>query len=142
MPGTQLYTASDAGILFNPYVSNIVYPVPGPALIAGAPSSVAQAVSVATATSSATLPGGDAGGSNPTTAPANPTTTTVRTTLTTSTTSPRPVTTSTTSTAAAPTGGAVQSKWGQCGGIGWTGPIQCVAGSTCSVINAHYSQCV
>ncbi|GLB40266.1 putative candidate xylanase, Glycoside hydrolase family 10 [Lyophyllum shimeji] len=32
--------------------------------------------------------------------------------------------------------------WGQCGGIGWTGPTTCVAGSTCTVSNPYYSQCL
>jgi hypothetical protein len=34
------------------------------------------------------------------------------------------------------------SKWGQCGGIGYTGPTACVAGSTCVVSNSYYSQCL
>ncbi|KAA1476236.1 endo-1,4-B-xylanase A [Dentipellis sp. KUC8613] len=32
--------------------------------------------------------------------------------------------------------------WGQCGGIGWTGPTTCVAGTTCVVSNPYYSQCL
>ncbi|KAK1222862.1 hypothetical protein PQX77_014284 [Marasmius sp. AFHP31] len=32
--------------------------------------------------------------------------------------------------------------WGQCGGIGWTGPTTCVAGSSCVVSNPYYSQCI
>lgn len=40
-----------------------------------------------------------------------------------------------------PTGGTVP-KWGQCGGRGWTGPTQCVAGTTCTVGNPYYSQCL
>ncbi|KAI0032821.1 cellobiohydrolaseII, partial [Vararia minispora EC-137] len=28
------------------------------------------------------------------------------------------------------------------GGIGWTGPTTCAAGSTCTVSNAYYSQCI
>ncbi|KAI9709713.1 MAG: mannan endo-1,4-beta-mannosidase A-1 [Bogoriella megaspora] len=35
-----------------------------------------------------------------------------------------------------------QSAWGQCGGTGWTGATTCVAGYTCSVSNAYYSQCI
>ncbi|KAG6907753.1 Exoglucanase [Tephrocybe rancida] len=51
------------------------------------------------------------------------------------------VTTSTpTSTAKSST--ATQAKWGQCGGIGWTGPTVCAAGSTCQVGNPWYSQCL
>ncbi|KAI3607543.1 pectate lyase [Moniliophthora roreri] len=34
------------------------------------------------------------------------------------------------------------SQWGQCGGIGWTGPITCASGSTCTYSNPYYSQCV
>jgi hypothetical protein len=32
--------------------------------------------------------------------------------------------------------------WGQCGGIGWTGPKTCVSGSTCTTSNEWYSQCI
>jgi len=27
---------------------------------------------------------------------------------------------------------AQSAEWGQCGGLGWTGPTTCVAGSTCT----------
>ncbi|THH06716.1 hypothetical protein EW145_g3894 [Phellinidium pouzarii] len=37
---------------------------------------------------------------------------------------------------------AQQSVYGQCGGIGWTGATTCVAGSTCTVLNDYYSQCL
>ena len=33
-------------------------------------------------------------------------------------------------------------EWGQCGGIGWTGPTTCVAGSVCTKQNDYYSQCL
>ncbi|KAF4151936.1 hypothetical protein CNMCM6069_002826 [Aspergillus lentulus] len=46
------------------------------------------------------------------------------------------------STTTAPTAGATQSKWGQCGGSGWTGPTACASGSTCSSANPWYSQCL
>ncbi|KAF5387593.1 hypothetical protein D9757_006522 [Collybiopsis confluens] len=32
--------------------------------------------------------------------------------------------------------------WGQCGGIGWTGPTTCASGSTCTVGNPYFSQCL
>ncbi|CAE6357023.1 unnamed protein product [Rhizoctonia solani] len=32
--------------------------------------------------------------------------------------------------------------WGQCGGMAWTGPTTCVAGSSCTLINPYYSQCL
>ncbi|KAJ4248382.1 hypothetical protein NW762_012715 [Fusarium torreyae] len=38
--------------------------------------------------------------------------------------------------------GPRQVKYGQCGGLGWTGPTQCVAGSTCKEQNQWYSQCL
>ena len=55
-----------------------------------------------------------------------------------------PTTTSApTTTPTQPAGGAgVAQKYGQCGGIGWTGPTTCAAGSTCQVGNAYYSQCL
>ncbi|GIJ83038.1 hypothetical protein Asppvi_001555 [Aspergillus pseudoviridinutans] len=37
---------------------------------------------------------------------------------------------------------AQQSLYGQCGGNGWTGSTQCVAGACCSSINAWYYQCL
>ncbi|KAJ7224962.1 hypothetical protein B0H12DRAFT_1030704 [Mycena haematopus] len=32
--------------------------------------------------------------------------------------------------------------YGQCGGIGWTGPTSCVSRSTCTFQNPYYSQCL
>ncbi|GLI78230.1 hypothetical protein PoHVEF18_006539 [Penicillium ochrochloron] len=67
-----------------------------------------------------------------------PATTTTKAISTTSTTSqPSTITTVPTTTV-----GATQTKWGQCGGSGWTGPTACAAGSTCSAGNPYYSQCV
>ncbi|KAF3903570.1 Exoglucanase-6A [Arthrobotrys entomopaga] len=37
---------------------------------------------------------------------------------------------------------AQSPAWGQCGGIGWTGPSTCVSGYTCTYGNDYYSQCV
>ncbi|KAF5363206.1 hypothetical protein D9758_008373 [Tetrapyrgos nigripes] len=37
---------------------------------------------------------------------------------------------------------AQQPIWGQCGGIGWTGATACASGSTCTVSNPYYSQCI
>lgn len=37
---------------------------------------------------------------------------------------------------------AQSPEWGQCGGIGWTGPTTCVAGTTCVESNPYYSQCL
>ncbi|KAJ7440858.1 CEL4a mannanase [Mycena latifolia] len=32
--------------------------------------------------------------------------------------------------------------WGQCGGVSWTGPTTCAAGSVCTFSSAYYSQCL
>ncbi|TFK31803.1 cellobiohydrolase I [Crucibulum laeve] len=42
----------------------------------------------------------------------------------------------------APPSGATQVKYGQCGGIGYTGPTVCASGSKCTVSNQYYSQCL
>ncbi|KAF3922314.1 hypothetical protein ABW20_dc0109262 [Dactylellina cionopaga] len=78
-----------------------------------------------------------------TTTPSTTPATTPRTT--TPSTTPRTTTPSTTTqvpttTSSAP--GAQQTKWGQCGGIGFTGPTNCVSGSTCQALNPYYSQCL
>ncbi|KAH8660107.1 glycosyl hydrolase family 45 protein [Xylariales sp. PMI_506] len=51
-------------------------------------------------------------------------------------------TTTSSSTSTSSSTGAAQTKYGQCGGIGWTGPTTCASGSTCTVLNAYYSQCL
>lgn len=66
------------------------------------------------------------------------------TTLTTTTTS-RPGTTTTTTTRPPTTTTTVPGtvpKWGQCGGINYTGPTQCVSGTTCTKLNDWYFQCL
>nr|GAT47956.1 predicted protein [Mycena chlorophos] len=54
--------------------------------------------------------------------------------------------TTTTSTSTAPsgggTGGTCSAEWGQCGGIGWSGATCCASGTTCTVSNSYYSQCL
>ncbi|PBK88327.1 mannanase [Armillaria gallica] len=37
---------------------------------------------------------------------------------------------------------AAVPEWGQCGGIGWTGPTTCDSGSVCTVLNDYYYQCL
>ncbi|EGY20564.1 hypothetical protein VD0002_g8055 [Verticillium dahliae] len=60
------------------------------------------------------------------------------------TTTVRPATTTArpTSTPPATGSGPEVPRWGQCGGSGYTGPTRCVAGSTCTVSNQYYSQCL
>ncbi|KAI0085767.1 cellulase [Irpex rosettiformis] len=50
---------------------------------------------------------------------------------------------SSTSVASQPTQPAQGSvaQWGQCGGIGFTGPTVCASPFTCHVLNPYYSQC-
>ncbi|KAL7942254.1 glycoside hydrolase family 5 protein [Trichoderma barbatum] len=37
---------------------------------------------------------------------------------------------------------AQQTSWGQCGGIGYGGPTDCVPGTSCSTLNSYYAQCI
>ncbi|RPA93487.1 hypothetical protein L873DRAFT_1793617 [Choiromyces venosus 120613-1] len=46
----------------------------------------------------------------------------------------------TTTTATASPTGTLAAKYGQCGGVGWSGPTACVSGSTCTRLNDYYSQ--
>lgn len=135
--GTALYEAGDPGIRFPLYNEPINYPVPGPALIAGVPSTVAQVSTRATATSSPFLPGGGGGNPGPTSAPGggnggggggggNP---------------QPPQTTTPPGNGNGGGGGGGQTRWGQCGGSGWNGPTACAQGS-CSTLNPYYAQCV
>ncbi|KAF3932374.1 hypothetical protein ABW19_dt0202178 [Dactylella cylindrospora] len=83
--------------------------------------------------------------SRTTTTSSRTTLTTSRTTTTTSrttTTSSRTTTPSTTTTTTTTASGPLQSQWGQCGGIGWTGPTSCAPPATCKVLNPYYSQCL
>lgn len=64
-----------------------------------------------------------------------PVITTTQAPTTTLTTSARPTTTT-----AAP--GPEQTRWGQCGGIGWNGPTRCQSPWTCQRQNDWYSQCL
>ncbi|KAL7780827.1 glycoside hydrolase family 5 protein [Trichoderma afarasin] len=35
-----------------------------------------------------------------------------------------------------------QTTWGQCGGIGYSGPTSCTSGTSCSTLNSYYAQCI
>jgi cellulose 1,4-beta-cellobiosidase len=41
-----------------------------------------------------------------------------------------------------PATGGEADQWGQCGGIGWTGPTACKSGFTCTTLNDYYFQCL
>ncbi|KAK6344190.1 hypothetical protein TWF696_007831 [Orbilia brochopaga] len=73
-----------------------------------------------------------------TTSSSRTTTTTSRITTTASRTTTTTTTTTRTTTANTPT----QTQWGQCGGVGWTGPTVCANGLICKSLNAYYSQCL
>ncbi|KAI2629265.1 carbohydrate-binding module family 1 protein [Hypomontagnella submonticulosa] len=163
--GTKLYNAQDPGIVVNIYTTGLSYTIPGPALIAGASSSVAQSSSAITATGTATAGNGGAAPTNPpvasttaaqtsaaeTAAPvptsqpqSNTAAVPTPTTLATSTraASPTSAPAVTTEAPAIPTGGVnVQSLYGQCGGSNFAGPTACAEG-TCKSWNPYYFQCV
>lgn len=165
--GTALYTASDPGILFNPYVTITSYTIPGPAVMAGASSgsgsssggsaSTTSAASGTTAAASATAPATSASNAATTSAAATPTTTSttgedddgcpadetdaastaVPTTLVTAT---RATTASATQTSGA-SNAVGAALYAQCGGTGFTGSTTCAEG-TCVKQNDYYSQCL
>lgn len=68
--------------------------------------------------------------------------TSVKTSTTTTTTTSSTTKASSTTTSTAPAGTCTVSIYGQCGGTGYTGCTVCTSGSTCTVQNAYYSQCV
>ncbi|KAL2070936.1 hypothetical protein VTL71DRAFT_13962 [Oculimacula yallundae] len=57
-------------------------------------------------------------------------------------TSVKPTSSAAATTSAAPSTGGTVPMWGQCGGIGYVGPTECVAGATCKANGEYYSQCV
>lgn len=131
----QSYTYADKGLVFNLYNSDAKsYVAPG-----GAVSSIA-----------ASNPGigpVPAAGSKPTTQPTTavqPATTTKPTTTAAAT--PTKITTvtikpTTTASSGGSSSGTV-AKYGQCGGLNYSGPTQCASGSTCKFNNDWYSQCL
>ncbi|KAG5949457.1 hypothetical protein E4U53_005873 [Claviceps sorghi] len=169
--GTELYKATDPGILSNIWVPDLKYKIPGPPLIPGVPASIDQNPGQAKPAPTAAPGDGSGDGSGAAPAPA-----------TTLATSVRPPQANPTDVHAAPTnppgkpcpggkkgkgkkckgkkakgkkgkekkpkeGGSkdhqpAQSLYGQCGGINWTGPTACVDGATCKVQNPWYSQCL
>jgi hypothetical protein len=50
--------------------------------------------------------------------------------------------TTSTSTTTSSASGATQTHYGQCGGVGWTGPTSCASPYTCTFSSAYYSQCL
>ncbi|KJA26910.1 carbohydrate-binding module family 1 protein [Hypholoma sublateritium FD-334 SS-4] len=143
------YSATDPGILINIYQSLTTYAIPGPTPYGTAVPTIAATAFPTTATwNTASEPTafptvwpGSAGGSAPTS---------VKTTVTPTTTAPTTVKTTVTPTTTVKTTTAVPTTtstagaaalYGQCGGIGWTGPTTCAQG-TCQATNSYYSQCL
>jgi len=115
------YKASDPGIQINIYQNLNSYVAPGPAVIAGGTEAVAGKA-----------------GSTVTASPGAPQTTQAPPRSSTLVTSARPVTTS-----ASNGGGCTPiAKYQQCGGTGYTGCGTCASGSSCSVVNPYYHQCL
>jgi len=129
IPGA--YKASDPGIGLTIHTLLTQYVAPGPAVYSGGTTKSAGApcsgIETGTATG-ATIP-------TPTKAPTSASSGFATTTVA----GVKP----TTSAAATGSGsGAVVPKYGQCGGIGWTGATVCAAGSTCQASGSYYSQCL
>lgn len=148
--GTELYKATDPGILVNIYTSISTYVVPGPTMYSGAVS-ISQASSAITATGTATTGSGGTGGTTTTGASTATTTTTsssggstssTSTTTRTTATTTSQATTLTTTTSSGGGSTSTQSLYGQCGGSGWTGATACSSQATCTSYNDFYSQCV
>ncbi|KAJ5633445.1 hypothetical protein N7490_009784 [Penicillium lividum] len=168
--GTELYSATDAGILVNIYSSLSTYEVPGPTLYSGAVS-VTQSTSAITSTGTATTGSGDSiqattstdvaamGTSIPSTnSPVSSTTSTTSAEVSEpvtsveldSTSSPTVfttasssiITTAPSSTSITAVMGSAQSLYGQCGGVNWTGATACTTQAVCSSMNPYYYQCV
>ncbi|KAG9121201.1 hypothetical protein FRC07_002949 [Ceratobasidium sp. 392] len=111
------YSGTDPGILVNIYYPPLTnYTIPGPRPFT-------------------------CDGSSATTAPVTSTTKAATTSTTKATTTTTTTKASATTSSAAPTSTGTVAKYGQCGGIGWTGATVCVSGSTCTKINDYYYQC-
>ncbi|KAG6810566.1 hypothetical protein H0H92_011322 [Tricholoma furcatifolium] len=46
------------------------------------------------------------------------------------------------STSTGTSSSGTQAEWGQCGGVGWTGPTVCASPYVCTEYSEYYSQCV
>ncbi|RVD82570.1 uncharacterized protein DFL_006992 [Arthrobotrys flagrans] len=130
LPGA--YSPTDPGIYWDLYRSFSSYPLPGPTVYSGggSPASSTTGTTLRTTTTTTTI-----STTARTTTPSS--TTRVATTTTTASTTRATTTSSTTTTGSSGTGAPL---WGQCGGLGWTGPTTCASGN-CVSTNAYYSQC-
>lgn len=149
--GSRVQTWYDTQMIYDLYSKPMApYVIPGPDLDPLFSSSVSQGSTKATATATATPADADsapAASDAPATAPAEPASTTEAAATfgfpATSATAHHVATTSSvaaTATAKVNIGGGAP-LYGQCGGLGWTGPTSCAQGK-CSASNQYYSQCV
>ncbi|KZT32427.1 hypothetical protein SISSUDRAFT_1055552 [Sistotremastrum suecicum HHB10207 ss-3] len=132
------YSNSDPGINLDLYSNaaqtQTTYQIPGPPLYAGSAKSTCL---------------GSTGGSSSSSSSTKSTTTTSSTSKSTTTTTSSTTKSTTTTTSSTKTSSSSSSsntatvpKYGQCGGQGWTGGTVCASGSTCTVSNPYYSQCL
>ncbi|KAK6330089.1 hypothetical protein TWF718_003517 [Orbilia javanica] len=139
------YAQDDAGIKISIYGNSgqpdnngRVYAIPGPAPMSCSgqtnnPTTTTTKAATTTTTTKATT----------TTTKATTTAAAVTTTKA-ATTTTKAAATTTTKAAATTTkasSGALQTLYGQCGGVNWTGPTACAVGR-CTKYNDYYSQCV
>lgn len=125
------YSMSDPGVMVDiysaeaPSITTYLAPGPGKCLCTNSISTSALTHSFFLPTTAVWSPGGT---------PPQPTSAAPTSVTATPTTSATP-----TPTPSSP-GGTVP-LWGQCGGIGYTGPTQCASG-TCTAQSEYYSQCI
>ncbi|PYI11887.1 hypothetical protein BO78DRAFT_302143 [Aspergillus sclerotiicarbonarius CBS 121057] len=135
--GTELYTATENGILVNIYSTMSTYTVPGPSQYSGAVS-ITQTTSAITSTGTAVVGSASAvatassSAAAATTAAAETSSAAADSTIT-----PAPAVTS----AAAGSSGT-QSLYGQCGGVNYSGATECASGASCHSYNPYYYQCI
>lgn len=121
IPGA--YAQNDPGILINIYQTITSYPIPGPRPLTCGAGSAPPATTLVTSVAKPT---------------STTTSTVIKPTSSTTVVVAKPSTTS--SAAPVSTAGGSSPLYGQCGGIGWTGPTTCSSG-TCKSSGAYYSQC-
>lgn len=126
-------SAQDPSVHFNLYGSYSSYPMPGPKLWNGAGGAAAPAkpAPAAPTTTKVAAP-----------APTKVATPTTTKAATPAKTTPAKTTLATVAKPAPTAGGAGAQKYGQCGGIGFTGPTTCASGCKCVKQNDWYSQCL
>ncbi|KAF7349818.1 hypothetical protein MVEN_01282000 [Mycena venus] len=122
------YTGNEPGILINIY-----YPIPTNYTQPGPPVWTGGAVVTPPPVSST---------GTTTRASTTITTTSTKASTTTSTKASTTTISSTTTSSTTSSSGTTSPEYGQCGGLGWTGPTVCAAPFTCTYSSEYYSQCL